>query len=257
MATNGLLAEKIYTDFEKILKKVSPKIIIIVNLSIDGTETVHDKTRGGKDFFKKLILTHQKLKSLKKAHQNLKIAFHTGVSTFNKNGIPELLKFLKKINPDSYILEPCIDRTELLKEGVKIQISLGELRKIIKKNKVKIWQLNKNVNLFIRLARMGYYPFVFDILEKNRQVIACQAGQTSLFLDPYGNLSSCELKKPFVNLTNFNYNLKKAFFSKAAKEEREKIKDNQCFCPTSNCYYSSIEKAPYYLLKSLSKLALL
>lgn len=230
IATNGLLPEKINSDVLKILKFLPKKVTLMVNLSIDGIEKVHDKTRGGKGFFKKLMTTYQNLKSLKKDFPNLKIAFHTGLSNFNKDKIDKLLDFLIKLSPDSYILEPVIDRPELLKKGKKIEINPQEFKKILKINLGKIWQLNKKTPFFTRLGKICYYPFALEVMERRKPIFPCFAGKTSLFIYPDGKITPCELKTK---------------------------KENYCFCHSSYCYYSSIKKAPFYFLKLVLKLIFL
>jgi MoaA/NifB/PqqE/SkfB family radical SAM enzyme len=254
LATNGLLPQKVFEDAQKILNQLPPKTTLLVNLSLDGPQKIHDHTRGGHGFFKKLLITHQKLKSLQKNHPNLEIAFHSGLTHYNQKSVKSLLALVASFKPKSFILEPGSDRTELLEQGKEIQIPASAFKKILRKNSSSLWQLNQQTNFIFRLIRLGYYPFALEAMTKNRQVIPCQAGQNALYLDNLGNLYPCELRKPFTNLAKHHLNLQKATSSPAAKEAINQIKDQQCACHTSYNYYASLTHSPWFLLKALWQL---
>ena len=76
LPTNGLLADIIYTRVEAIVKEC-PKSTIVVKLSLDGPEHVHDKLRGVDGSYQKTLKTCTALGGLLDRYANFELGINT------------------------------------------------------------------------------------------------------------------------------------------------------------------------------------
>jgi MoaA/NifB/PqqE/SkfB family radical SAM enzyme len=246
--TNGLLTEKIIEALRKITK-ANPKTNFVINLSLDGVGNKHDKARGVKGNFEKVIKTLSLLK--KNKCSNLTIGIHTVISKNNVKEIPSIADYvLDTLKPDSYITEIAENRVELDNLSNKIQPSpedyktaMAYLKTRMKKEKIAIFPRIQ------RAFRLVYYDLVIRILKEQKQVVPCYAGVVSAQIAPNGDIWPCCVRADILgNLKENNYDFKKIWFSSKADIVRKSIKDKKCYCPLANASYTNILLNPKTLL---------
>ena len=87
------------------------------------------------------------------------------------------------------------------------------------------------------------------MLKKNKKLLNCSAGSVVGTIYPNGDVSLCELKPSFANLSDYNFNFYKLWKSQEAEKHRKLIKN--CFC-THGCFLQpSIVYSPKHLVKIL------
>lgn len=251
--TNGLIAE--IAETVGLVTKEAPNTRWIVNLSVDGIGEKHDKIRGVKGNFKKIIETFYELKGLKR--KNLSVGVHTVISAYNVNDIEEIHRYVtKELKPDSFITEIAEERNELNNIGSAITPSADDYAKaidyLIENMKVKNYAGTAQI---AQAFRLEYYKNVKMMLMQKKQVIACYAGITSAQIAPDGDVWFCCIKAETIgNLRDNNYDFRSIWFSDKAKSMRNSIRRSNCYCPLANASYTNMLMNPKTLAKVLMRL---
>jgi MoaA/NifB/PqqE/SkfB family radical SAM enzyme len=256
--TNGILYNIIPKRVEEIVESCS-KSQIVINLSLDGVGEKHDGIRNVKNNFKSAMRTYTSLRALE--YRNLNLGIHTVISKFNVNNIPELYKYVQKLNPDSYITEIAEERVELDTIGANITPSFEEYSKAVDFLSSKIKNENfTGISKVTQAFRLEYYNIVKKVLKDKRQVIPCYAGFASAQIAPNGDVWTCCIRaEPIGNLRENNYDFGKVWFSENADQLRSSIKAGECYCPLANASYTSMLcnfRSSMKVLKNLANLKL-
>jgi len=233
IVTNGTLHDFITESVSDICGKCRDSNIVLY-VSIDGLEKMHDDLRGSSGAFKQALGTIKSLKELKKSFKNLYVGTVTTINRKNQSEMKELALFLKdEVSPDSITINMLRGRPKMAKMG-EIDI--------------------KNYFDFIRIQQEGFrkkelgYPgmlggrllwqrealqkeIIATVLKENRFVLPCLAGRVSCVMTECGDIYPCEiLEERIGNIREAGYDFKKIWVSKEAKEIRKRIKDTRCFC---------------------------
>ena len=75
------------------------KPTLIVNLSLDGVDSLHDEIRGVKGNFENFMNTFERLTVLKANFENLRVGVHTVVSIYNIEHLNDIYDFVRALNP--------------------------------------------------------------------------------------------------------------------------------------------------------------
>ena len=237
--TNGLLIHRIPGYVHKIAQHCTTAQVVI-NLSVDELGRRHDEIRGVQGNFAKVMETFNELKKLKS--NNLTIGFHTVISRFNVNRIPDIYRYLLASDPDSYVTEIAEAREELETVESDIAPSYEEYAKAVDflTRNLKTAILNR-MGKITRAFRAEYYEMVKQILKEKRQVIPCYAGFASAHITPDGDVwACCTRAESMGNVKRNGYDFKRVWFSKKADQLRESIKKGHCYCPLANASYTNM-----------------
>lgn len=237
--SNGILTDVIVSKVKKIAQTCR-KTQIIINLSIDGIGTQHDKIRQVPGNFKKVISTFHKLKALQL--NNVSVGIHTVISKFNVKDFRNIAHKLMELEPDSYITEIAEERHELDTMNSGITPDALSYRSAIDYliHRIKNEKFNGMAKI-TQAFRIEYYNLVKKILRDKTQVIPCYSGIASAQISPDGEVWSCCIKaKSLGNLRDHSYKFKRIWFSPIADKERNSIKNKECYCPLANASYTNM-----------------
>lgn len=224
--TNGMLTDKIIRNVEGILE--NPKKLTVF-LSLDGMQETHDKMRGVKGAFASMEKTINGLKKLEKKYKNLTIMLAT---TLTKENFGELNKVREYANKTDVLHKINIARSNSMVFNIdknllndfdpeeKNELSIEELEKVYE-------MINEKKDLGSRIESMKLRHSI-DMVRAGKRKVRCLATYNNIVVFPNGNVSVCEPTKPFANLKNYNYDIDKAFNSKEAETQKQKLKE--CFC---------------------------
>jgi MoaA/NifB/PqqE/SkfB family radical SAM enzyme len=246
--TNGLLAQTIPGYVAKIARHCADAQIII-NLSVDELGSRHDDIRGVQGNFSKVMETFRALKQLHL--KNFTVGFHTVISRFNVNRIPDIYPYLLGLGPDSVVAEIAEAREELGTMGSDI---VPEHQAYAKAADYLIDALKKasfnRMGKITRAFRAEYYQIVKRLLIEKRQVIPCYAGFASAHIAPDGDVwPCCTRSESMGNIKENGYDFKRIWFSRRADRLRRYIKKGYCYCPLANASYTNMLFSPRTLLK--------
>jgi MoaA/NifB/PqqE/SkfB family radical SAM enzyme len=246
--SNGLLPEVVEGSVKRIVEMLEARggTTLIVNLSLDGLGSEHDKIRGVKGNFDSLIDTYGRLEKLRNAHSCLKLGIHSVVSKFNVDSLSELYDFVRTLGPDSYITEIAEERSELFNIGNDIQPATEEYTKFVKELSRKVRNDFGSLGTISKVTqsyRTAYYDIVTRWLKERRQIIPCYAAYASCQITSIGDVWPCCVlgyEKPLGNLRETKYDLRAIWLSERAEEVRSVIKNGGCSCPLANAHYTNM-----------------
>jgi len=259
--TNALLPRVIEDKLKQILD-LCADTNFTVNLSLDGVGYLHDEIRGVKGNFQSFLDTYNSLAVIKKDFPNLIVGVHSVLSNLNLDDLIETYKFVRQLNPDSYIVEVAEERTELFNQGSHVTPAANELGTIMQSLRANIKRdyLHRG-SLVVRLiqaSRLAYYDAIPKILGNKRRTQPCYAGSASCQITAYGDVWPCCVlgyNQPMGNLRECNYDFGKVWFSAKADEIRRYIRDGNCSCPLANAWYTSAFSSPRQAIKIMATLA--
>lgn len=223
--TNGFLTEKIVVDTKKILE-LSPHRLI-VTVSLDGPEELHNKLRGVGGSWKRAIETYKRLKKIKK--KNLEVYLGMTLSKHNLGVINKVVQEVKALIPKFSHSDLHLNIAQTSGHYYKnIGVDLGvdgrvmtEIEKFRKKKREGFSGVQFLENQYQKLTR--------KYVRTGKSPLPCQALSASLFVDPYGNIYPCAIwDKKISNLKDSNFDLKKIWNLSKVKETRKKVVANQC-----------------------------
>ena len=236
--TNGVLPDRIEEKLRKILSYASRNTRILVNVSIDGLEEVHDKIRRVPGIFKKLLNTIENLKRLKKEYQNLQISALTTISRDNFHQFKEISNFvereLKIYQRINIIRSPKTGAFGLSKHVAELSFSpewvkpfdLLELSEEQHKEVLDFY--------FNKSSWRDYHKFVlyysYYIKQNKKKFFDCSAPEDNLVIYPNGDLTFCEYSKTFTNVKNAK-NFSEFFHNDEANKFRKLLKSCSCDHP--------------------------
>jgi MoaA/NifB/PqqE/SkfB family radical SAM enzyme len=215
--TNGLEPEVIL-DYAQHIKLYN--VDLFVNISLDGTQEVHDKIRGVKGNYQSALKTYHALKQLD-------IMVHYGCTIHNQNSddLSENYKQMaKEVRAVSFSHTGGIFAKE---NNINNQKQLDAGKVIVD---------NYNPKNLAELMEYLYLNLGLYFLKNDRKKlpIPCEVLKTSIHIDPYANVSACMYTQKLGNLrteglTNILNGEKSALVAKQIKNET---------CPKCwmNCY---------------------
>lgn len=225
---NGSMPERYRRIMDDFLSK-GIKSDVTVNISLDGIGEDHDKIRGLKGNWEKVVKTIKITKELQKKYSNLNLGIHTVVSKWNYMKVPEIYDYVvKNFNPDSFKMEPAELRFELGTMGTGILPEKENLVKIVKSYSTK-----KNTTKLIDLVRKIY---IDKYIKGNG--LPCYAGFNHVQITTNGNVWVCCMMAdnyPMGNLHDEDYDFKRIWFSSRAQEIRRLVKGKK-FKNCHGCY---------------------
>lgn len=251
LPTNGFYTEKIYSSTLKILDRC-PKIHLSIGLPLDGLQETHDKIKGVKGSFEKVIETTKRLSTLKKGFNNLNIYIITVVNKTNLNEILSLAEFVKNNLPvnghgPSPMRGSPYEKTLLppsYEEWNELSKKLMEYHSYWNKKSTN----NKYKGFIANNAVRYLYKMYTNVLKGKKLPFRCQAGKVIGVLESNGDVKLCELTDVIENVRSVNYDFRKIWFSDKGNDMRKRIKD--CTC-THACFLSpSIKMNPFALINS-------
>jgi len=213
------------------LKKCK-KSLVLIQMSIDGIYKNHDRIRGIDNSFNNLIKTYNRLYELQKEYGNLIIDFSFTFSKENQNHAISTYNFIKKnLKFNNFGLT-------LIRGDVDVRlkdISMVKYKEIV--NQI-INSENENIKGFgglfhwlIKKRRKLFFDTVYTTYITKKRQLNCTAGSYNAVIDEEGNVYPCELlNKKTGSLRYDNYDFKKVWFSKEAKDIRRFVKKKDCYC---------------------------
>lgn len=234
--TNAFNPDLIASKLREILELKIPRVIY--GVSLDGYKELHEYIRGVKGSFENALNTFKLFKDLEKEFKNFRTYFGYTLSPLNLGEFKKTFETVKEKIPSISIKDFHVNLFHLsnhyysnLNLGLKFKPEdyrkevMEELNQIIKLKKMSTDPVDILDPLYLKLAR--------NFIKKEKSPLPCKAIETSVFIDPQGNVYPCSIwNKKLGNLRKVDYNLKKILKSKEAK--KVKLMARVLKCP--NCW---------------------
>jgi MoaA/NifB/PqqE/SkfB family radical SAM enzyme len=246
IASNGLLPEKIVSNYEKILEGLRDTGIDLVSVaSIDGIGETHDIIRGTKGAFKLATETLGGLLELRKTYPNYHIGLKTTILPQNVHNLDAILDFALERNL-FHIISPVFfteTRFRNVDKRRALQLEPAEYDKILRFYR----RHEAETNYFYANSR--------SFLATGRKQWVCSALYNYIFIEFDGKVYPCELlSEPIGDIRK--QNIEDIWKSKSAHDYRKRIgkleRCRTCHEPGAIRYSAYAEGLSY--LKFLVKL---
>jgi len=227
--TNGLLTNKIVDAMKQIMAFRPPHVL--VSVSLDGPETLHDKLRGIPGNWKRAIETYKKLKKIRS--DRFDVYFGMTISRHNATFIEETYESIKKEIPS-------LKRTDIHfniahysshfygNVNQDVSFSSDPVGELIAYNKKKGLTVTK-----ISWIEYLYQRSISKYLKEKKTPLPCRALSSSIFLDPYGNIYPCSMwNAPLGNIKHISYSIKNIWGTKKTIRILQAIQNKKC----ANCW---------------------
>ena len=227
--TNGFEPLNIESKVKDIVKAACGKKVFI-NVSLDGTEHVHDKIRQVPGAFQKAIETYRQLANLEKDNPSLTASINTTVSSQNYNDLFELFNDLKVLIPDCRNINLAFLRG-LPKDNT---LELPPVDDLIRLSKHINELFSGNQSIIGKSIDEVIFKLKLKTLAEKSQILTCAAGSLMGVVDANGDVRCCELLPPVGNLRTGTF--RDIWKSKQAGLERDNISAHKCWC-THECFF--------------------
>ncbi|MEW6618876.1 MAG: radical SAM/SPASM domain-containing protein [bacterium] len=233
--TNAFLTKKVVDTVGNVLDKFKD-LGVIVCISIDGIKDGHDRFRGVKGGFDKILETIDGLKKLKDKFKNLNLITSTIFSHSTIDSFADTIRFIQNnigsVKPSlAFIRGDVKDKEEKVIDYIRYRDFYRNFK----------YQVDNNISPFSSLAlkealEMVVNKIVVDNYVDKKQTVPCQAGRKLLVIYENGDVYPCEiLGHKLGNLRQANYDIKQILFSQRNRTVIENISQNKkCYCTWEN-----------------------
>ncbi len=239
LPTNGLRTEIICAQTEEILKSC-PKSTIVVKLSVDGPEDIHDAIRGVPGGYRKTLATYEKLGGLIEKYPNFELGINTVFCSENQDVMDEVIASVAKLeqvktHTISLIRGKVPDESLKKVDQDKYWHAIDILEENLKKKQSAIYRFR---GAKLKAAQdIVQRRLIHQTNQEKKQLIPCYAGRLNLVLSETGDLFPCEsFTMKFGNIRNSKYDVTKLLESERAEKILQTIKNKGCYC-THECYF--------------------
>jgi radical SAM protein with 4Fe4S-binding SPASM domain len=237
LPTNGLLTDRIASMTEDILRSC-PKSTVVVKLSIEGTEEVHDSLRGSGSFTKTMDTFHR-LRELIAGYPNFELGINTVICSANSDEMENVIEYINRLNGvKTHTIS--LARGDIMDEKLK-EIAPGRYAEIAgrlaadhRKRKAPVYRFR---GAKLKAAQdILQRRLILETMKQRRQVIPCVAGRLSIVITENGDLFPCEtFSMKIANTREDGYDIRRILSSEKAQKVLGAIRRGECHC-THECY---------------------
>lgn len=237
--TNGLLPELIRDRITEVLQHCH-KSTIVVKLSLDGPESLHNSMRGVGNSFQKTIKTYELLRPLLEEYPNFELGINTVFCSANQDVMPAVFDQVKGMDQVKTHTVSLV-RGEVAENSLK-EVDLEKYRAIINRMAADLKEKRAGRYRFLGARLKAAQDIlqrrlIYETAAQQKRLIPCYAGRLNLVLTESGDLYPCEsFTMKIGNVRQAGYDLNELLASGAAKKIAAFIKNNGCFC-THECYF--------------------
>lgn len=237
--TNGLLTDVIREKVEAILKHCK-KSTIVVKLSMEGLEDMHDSIRGMKGSFQKTLQTYKVLGELLDAYPNFDLGINTVFCSANQRHIDELIDFVNGLDKVRTHTVSLI-RGSVSDKGLK-EVDIEKYHKTIDRLAANLKKKVSGIYSFkgakLKAAQdILQRSLIYETMARKKQLIPCYAGKLNLVLTETGDVYPCEsFNMKMGNVRDSGYDLREILKDSGAQKVLQSIQNKSCYC-THECYF--------------------
>ena len=238
--TNGQHTARTTSALVEVLQ-AAPELRFHLNLSVDHVdEEEHDRIRGRRGAFRRVLETAEAIDPLRQRHPNLILHTLTTVMRDNQTDILRIhQELLRRFDPDGTSYNYCrgnpLDpgQTEVdpdiyhrLADQVRADRRSGRIRH------GSFGNLNHSLDEQVRES-------VEQTVLESRAQFSCVSGRLACVIYSNGDVTECETKNsPLGNLREANYDFRSLWFGQTARQVADEAA-NGCYCTHECGHYAS------------------
>ena len=238
LPTNGQLPETIRDQTEAILHHCR-RSTVVVKLSLDGPEEVHDRIRGVSGAFEKTLATYGFLGELLDRYDNFELGMNTVFCAANQDRMAEIISYVKdleKISTHTVSLVRGRVPDETMKEidHEAYQQTIGMLEKNLKGDGAGRYRFRGSR---VKAAQdILQRQLIHDTAVTQKRLTPCYAGKLTLVVTETGDVYPCEsFERKMGNLRDWDYDVGRILASAEGERTLTEIGEKGCYC-THECY---------------------
>jgi MoaA/NifB/PqqE/SkfB family radical SAM enzyme len=213
-----------------------------VDVSLDGTEEVHERVRAVPGGFNRVVETVRALNALKREYAYFDVGVITTISTYNQHQVHEIADVVEDINPDGEWMvnivrgevrdQSCVDvDPENYYEAHRI------IEQRIASGRYRGHSGHRSATL-LSAKNATRRKVIKSILDGQCAGGGCAAGALGGVIYSDGTVKPCELlTQSFGNIRDFDYDLRALWNSREGDNIRRWIQETRCQC-TQECFLS-------------------
>ena len=261
ITTHGGFTKKII-QFSERFKEEFPDKMLLISISLDGPEEVHDKIRKVPGLYSKAIETYRHLRNI---GDNVLVNLAMTITPFNFQTAEEFYGHLIHIEKVDSVTITLVREEGVFKfpdgennELINVYDRLGARILEDSLRKSKTGQAGGNyLSRMINKKNKIMNELISETFRSDEFILPCQSGKLFGIIYPNGEVYPCEiLNKPLGNLREYDFNFERLWHSKKTKQITTWIKDTNCHC-TYECAwsYNILASKKYYpqFLKAILK----
>lgn len=232
--TNGLMTDVIAKRLREILEYCKNSTIV-VKLSLDGPEALHDAIRGREGSFQKTMHTYNALGKLLGEYPNFELGINTVFCPANQDAMDEVIAFVGRLDKIKTHTVSLI-RGHGLKE-IDIERYRETADNLAENLRRKISGTYRFKGARLKAAQdIVQRSLIYETEARKRKLLDCYAGRLNLVLTEKGDLYPCEsFTMKMGNVRDSGYNINEILRSSQARNIIGSIKESGCFC-SHECY---------------------
>jgi radical SAM protein with 4Fe4S-binding SPASM domain len=237
LPTNGLLPGVIREKTEAILEYCK-KSTIVVKLSLDGREGLHDSLRGTEGAHDKTLETYSQLHGLVDSYQNFELGINTVFCSSNQGEMVEIMKSIDSLDrirthTVSLIRGNVSEETLTMIDPEKYRETIDQLEFNLKNRLSPLYRFR---GARLKAAQdILQRRLIYRTLKEQRRLIPCYAGRLTLVLTEKGDLYPCEsFRNRLGNVREDGYDINELVSTDGARTVIQSIRKNGCYC-THEC----------------------
>ncbi|MBN1871234.1 MAG: radical SAM protein [Candidatus Omnitrophica bacterium] len=221
--TNGFLTDEIVEAARDIKKRGD--VTLVITVSVDGPKELHNEMRGGKkDVWDRAVKTFVSLKSL--GIKRVYIGYT--ISQYNIGKIDETFKSIKDVYGKLSYSDMHFNIFHNSEHYLNNASHEFPPENLLKEEILKIKSMKKRPSL-MNLIEETYLKTIPRYLDTKKMPVRCQALNSSVFLDPYGDIYPCSIyNRKLANIKEIDYDITKLASMEAAVTLRKEIIEEKC-----------------------------
>ncbi len=238
LPTNGQLPATIREETEAILN-ACPRSTVVVKLSLDGPQEIHDSLRRRRGAFSKTLETYDALAPLLKSHDNFELGVNTVFCAANQNHMDEIMETVDCLEA-VHTHTVSLIRGDVDDPALKV-IDIEKYHRTILCLEQRLKRRERATYRF----RGGRLKAAQDIVQRRRiyetyltqrRRMPCLAGKLTVVITETGDVYPCEaFGEKMGNVREAGYNIRRILASDAGREALHTIETTGCHC-THECY---------------------
>lgn len=239
LPTNGLLPDRIGRTTEEILR-ACPRSTVVVKVSLDGAESVHDRLRGVAGAADKAMRSLDVLCSLQQRYANLELGINSVLCAANQEQMCETVRRLAK-------QQEAVTHTVSLVRG---RIGDQSLKEVDPASYQKVAacleaRLKKSLSASYRFAGARLKTaqdilqrrFIHWTMVEKKRLLPCYAGRLALVVTETGDLYPCEsFDMHMGNLRQADFDMARLLQAEKSHAILQRIEQKKCYC-THECAF--------------------
>lgn len=246
LCSNGNHPDKLYDDVAEVYRR-HPDCRMTVDISLDGLHEEHDWLRGVAGLFDNVVRSYRLLETMKRSHPQLRLGCGLCVSGLNKQSALETARWAMENLPlDNFT--PILVRGEPQNRGAlqtDPEVFLAIAREVEKRLSKGTFRGYASFSGIVNKKDVIQKQLIYDIYTSQKSPIRCGAARETAVIYPDGTVGGCELRDDTLGtLSAHGMSIRDVWKSEAARDFREKIRVEKCWC-WHQCFLSpTIMKSP-------------